>query len=67
MVRGKTGSIGGVRSVSGYATTRSGDTLVFSIIYNEAHHSEEECEKLADDALRQIVNWPNLAATGPAK
>lgn len=55
MVRGKTGSIGGVRSLSGYATARSGQTLAFSFIFNDAEHHERQCEALADDACRLLV------------
>jgi len=61
-VRGKTGSIGGVRSLSGYATTPTGQTLAFSFIFNDAEHHEKQCEALADDACRILVDWPS----GPA-
>lgn len=59
MVRGKTGSIGGVRALSGYATTRSGQTLAFSFIFNDAEHHEHQCEALADEACHVLVQWPN--------
>jgi D-alanyl-D-alanine carboxypeptidase/D-alanyl-D-alanine-endopeptidase (penicillin-binding protein 4) len=60
LIRGKTGTIGGVRSISGYATTRSGATLVFSIIYNEAPRHEKQCEELSDNACRVLVEWPDV-------
>jgi D-alanyl-D-alanine carboxypeptidase/D-alanyl-D-alanine-endopeptidase (penicillin-binding protein 4) len=60
LVRGKTGSIGGVRSLSGYATTRSGQTLVFSFMFNDAVRHEKQCEGLADNACRVLVEWPEV-------
>jgi serine-type D-Ala-D-Ala carboxypeptidase/endopeptidase (penicillin-binding protein 4) len=59
-VRGKTGSIGGVRSLSGYATTDQGRTLALSILYNDAEGHEDQCDRLADDACRVLVRWPHV-------
>lgn len=61
-VRGKTGSIGGVRTLSGYATTDDRRTLAFSILFNNAEGHEDQSERLADDACRVLVRWPNLGA-----
>ena len=58
MVRGKTGSIGGVRSISGYVTTRAGKTLAFSFIYNELGRHEKQSEDLSDQACHVLVDWP---------
>ncbi|HEY2586101.1 MAG TPA: D-alanyl-D-alanine carboxypeptidase/D-alanyl-D-alanine-endopeptidase [Tepidisphaeraceae bacterium] len=63
-VRGKTGSIGGVRTLSGYATTDDGRTLALSILFNNAEEHEAQCEHLADDACRVLVQWPALGTSG---
>ena len=59
----KTGYIGGVRSLSGYARADSGRYLAFSIIYNRipsrgliATRPYEECQ---DDAVRTLVADPS--------
>jgi D-alanyl-D-alanine carboxypeptidase/D-alanyl-D-alanine-endopeptidase (penicillin-binding protein 4) len=65
-VRGKTGSIGGVRSLSGYATAGNGHTLAFSFIFNGAGRHEKQCESLADDACRVLVAWPDMQPTTQA-
>lgn len=50
-VRAKTGSLSGVYALSGYVTTASGDTLVFSILTNNCVG-----ERAAEDARQQIDN-----------
>lgn len=74
-VQGKTGSIGGVRSLSGYLTTRAGELLVFSMIFNDApRKAEPRCVELMDDACRVMYEWPAVekatlkgtATTAPA-
>jgi D-alanyl-D-alanine carboxypeptidase/D-alanyl-D-alanine-endopeptidase (penicillin-binding protein 4) len=57
-VLAKTGFIGGVRSLSGYAQTRSGNWLAFSIIYNNIPGDVKPFEALQDEACRLMVDWP---------
>jgi D-alanyl-D-alanine carboxypeptidase/D-alanyl-D-alanine-endopeptidase (penicillin-binding protein 4) len=51
-VEAKTGSLGHVNSLSGYATTLSGDRVAFSILAN--NHTLPS--KRALDTIDQIVN-----------
>lgn len=74
-VHGKSGTIDGVKALSGYLTTRGGRTLAFSMIYNDAPAKvARRCANLMDDACRVMVEWPDVgqatnkaAATQPAK
>lgn len=56
-VLAKTGYIGGVRSLSGYAKTKSGKWLAFSIIYNDVPGDVKPFEALQDEACRVLVQW----------
>jgi D-alanyl-D-alanine carboxypeptidase/D-alanyl-D-alanine-endopeptidase (penicillin-binding protein 4) len=56
----KTGYIGGVRALSGYALTREGKWLAFSFIYNQIPGSVKPFEELQDDACRLLVEYPNV-------
>jgi D-alanyl-D-alanine carboxypeptidase/D-alanyl-D-alanine-endopeptidase (penicillin-binding protein 4) len=56
----KTGYIGGVRACSGYVKTRQGKWLAFSIIYNNIDGSVSPYEALQDEAIRVLVNYPNI-------
>jgi serine-type D-Ala-D-Ala carboxypeptidase/endopeptidase (penicillin-binding protein 4) len=56
-VLAKTGYIGGVRSLSGYARTKAGKWLAFSIIYNNVPADVKPFEALQDEACRMLVNW----------
>jgi D-alanyl-D-alanine carboxypeptidase/D-alanyl-D-alanine-endopeptidase (penicillin-binding protein 4) len=51
-VYAKTGSLGGVKALSGYATTERGDSVVFSILTNNLNVEP----KKVTDAMDQIVN-----------
>jgi D-alanyl-D-alanine carboxypeptidase/D-alanyl-D-alanine-endopeptidase (penicillin-binding protein 4) len=50
----KTGSISGVRSISGYVQSRSGDLLAFSFIANNVRSSVREIQ---DDFCKALANW----------
>ncbi|HEX8525214.1 MAG TPA: D-alanyl-D-alanine carboxypeptidase/D-alanyl-D-alanine-endopeptidase [Tepidisphaeraceae bacterium] len=53
---GKTGYIGGVRSLSGYVKTNSGRWLAVSIIFNNIEGSVRPVEEMQDDVIRLLVN-----------
>ncbi len=63
-VHGKTGYIGGVRSLSGYVKTDSGKTLIFSIIYNGiprgpgGSSGTKPFEELQDEAVELLMKYP---------
>jgi D-alanyl-D-alanine carboxypeptidase/D-alanyl-D-alanine-endopeptidase (penicillin-binding protein 4) len=70
-VHAKTGYIGGVRALSGYAQTNQPDKwLVFSFIYNQIPGSVRPYEHMQDEACRVLLSYPKLnyrpAATQPA-
>ena len=54
-VRGKTGSIGGVRALSGYLTTADDKTLVFSFMLNDIKGDEAPAVARVDDAVRLLA------------
>lgn len=63
-VFGKTGYIGGVSSLSGYAKTHKSKWLAFSIVYNRIPSKAGDDDdvapftKLQDEACRVLVKWP---------
>ena len=62
-VHGKSGTIDGVKALSGYLTTHAGERLIFSMIYNNAPNgTEKRCQDLLDDACRAMVKWTPDAA-----
>ena len=64
--RGKTGSIGGVRALSGYLTTRDNKTLVFSILLNDIKGDESAAVTKVDDAVRILAGFAPSPATAPS-
>ena len=64
-LRGKTGSIGGVRALSGYLTTRENKTLVFSILLNDIQGDETAAVVKVDNALRALAGAPTPPSTAP--
>ena len=56
-VRAKTGFVTGVRSISGYLTTRDGEMLAFSIIGNNFTVPVSQANNLQDLVLLRLVNF----------
>ena len=54
-VFGKTGSLGGVKTLSGYATTDSGDTVAFSILTNNFNSPSKRVTDAIDSIVAEIV------------
>jgi D-alanyl-D-alanine carboxypeptidase/D-alanyl-D-alanine-endopeptidase (penicillin-binding protein 4) len=57
-VSAKTGYIGNVDSLSGFATTADGRTLIFSIIANKSGQPSSRMKAGIDDVVRAIANSP---------
>jgi D-alanyl-D-alanine carboxypeptidase/D-alanyl-D-alanine-endopeptidase (penicillin-binding protein 4) len=61
----KTGYINGVRTLSGYVHTTSGEWLAFAFFFNQATRTRP-LTQIQDEACDLLVDWPNIkpAANG---
>jgi serine-type D-Ala-D-Ala carboxypeptidase/endopeptidase (penicillin-binding protein 4) len=55
-VQGKTGYLGHVNALSGYATTDSGEEVAFSIICNNHNLQSKRALDTIDQIVEQIVD-----------
>jgi D-alanyl-D-alanine carboxypeptidase/D-alanyl-D-alanine-endopeptidase (penicillin-binding protein 4) len=55
-LRAKTGSLGGVKSLSGYATTNRGDQVAFSILSNNLNLPDKRISETIDSIVAAIMD-----------
>jgi serine-type D-Ala-D-Ala carboxypeptidase/endopeptidase (penicillin-binding protein 4) len=55
-VQAKTGSLGGVKTLSGYATTDRGEQVAFSILTNNMNLPVKRVTDAMDDVVGEIVS-----------
>ena len=60
-VHAKTGTISNVRSLSGYATTMDGETMIFSMIVNNYIVSIRSAEYIQDRICELLTNFSRKA------
>ena len=58
LIRAKTGTMAGVRSLSGYLTTYGDENLVFSIISN-GHTSTAAIDRAVDKIILRLLDYEN--------
>jgi serine-type D-Ala-D-Ala carboxypeptidase/endopeptidase (penicillin-binding protein 4) len=56
-VRGKTGSMTGVRTLSGYVTTADGEPLVFAIMANNFETTPDVINKATDAIVVKLAEF----------
>lgn len=59
----KTGTLNGVRALSGYLTTADGEPVIFSTIVNQHTLSARDADRVVDAALLRLAAWSRGAAT----
>ncbi|RLL41819.1 D-alanyl-D-alanine carboxypeptidase/D-alanyl-D-alanine-endopeptidase [Oceanobacillus piezotolerans] len=57
-VKAKTGTLSGVLTLSGYATTKEGETLIFSILNNNYLTDQYEIAAIQDEIISVIISYP---------
>ncbi len=55
-VHAKTGSLGGVKTLSGYATTNHGQVVAFSILSNNFNLPDKRINEVIDNIVAEILN-----------
>ncbi|HEY2930938.1 MAG TPA: D-alanyl-D-alanine carboxypeptidase/D-alanyl-D-alanine-endopeptidase [Acidobacteriota bacterium] len=60
-VHAKTGSIGNVRSLSGYVRTRDGELVAFSMIANNFTQSSRLADYVQDSVLEYLANFSRVS------
>jgi serine-type D-Ala-D-Ala carboxypeptidase/endopeptidase (penicillin-binding protein 4) len=61
-VHAKTGTLSGVRSLSGYFTTAAGERMAFSMLVNHHTLTARDADRLAEAALLRLIALPRRTA-----